>query len=461
MAEYLRNRGNIRGVDISNWQPNINYQALKNAGVEIAIIKATEANYYKDPYMEKHYNGCKSVGIKVGFYHFFRCNVDAKAQAQYFVNYIQGKSYDVKLVLDIESTEGQSKSTITNMARTFLEEVQRLTGTQPMIYTYTSFANSCLDGSLSVYPKWMAQYSPLNPSPCSLCDSNGWDGFQFASDGLIANSGYTNLDINEFKPSVYLDGKTVSTGAPVQVSQPTQSTVTRNWTYQYDPQILELQKILNGKGKGFNLVEDGKMGEATYAALCNYTFDNGDKGELCKWIQNRLNSLGFNCGTVDGVIGTNTVNAIHAWQKANGLGEGYLGGSDFYVLCREPVGGTQVNQVTQQSDNANNRVWRNRYDAQIAELQQVLNVKGHGLVVDGIMGEKTYASVTQYTIEKGDKGELTRWVQKRLNTMQYNAGDEDGIAGDNTMSAIARFQASYGLGTGYLGGGDWYYLTNR
>ena len=183
MAEYLRDRGFLKGVDISNWQPNINYQALKNAGVEIAIIKATEANYYKDPYMTKHYNGCKSVGIKVGFYHFFRCNVDAKAQAQYFVNYIQGKSYDVKLVLDIESTEGQSKSTITNMARTFLEEVQRLTGTQPMIYTYTSFANSCLDGSLSVYPKWIAQYSPLNPSPCSLCDNNGWDGFQIHSDG--------------------------------------------------------------------------------------------------------------------------------------------------------------------------------------------------------------------------------------------------------------------------------------
>ena len=100
MAEYLRDRGFLKGVDISNWQPNINYQALKNAGVEIAIIKATEANYYKDPYMTKHYNGCKSVGIKVGFYHFFRCNVDAKAQAQYFVNYIQGKSYDVKLVLD-------------------------------------------------------------------------------------------------------------------------------------------------------------------------------------------------------------------------------------------------------------------------------------------------------------------------------------------------------------------------
>lgn len=428
MAEYLRSRGNIRGVDISNWQPNINYKALKDAGVEIVIMKATEANYYKDPYMEKHYNGCKSVGIKVGFYHFFRCNVDAKTQAQYFVNYIQGKSYDVKLVLDIESTEGQSKSTITNMARTFLEEVQRLTGTQPMIYTYTSFANSCLDGSLSVYPKWIAQYSPLNPNPCSLCDSNGWDGFQFASDGLIANSGYPNLDINEFKPSVYLNGTPVSS-TPVQVSQPTQSTVVRNWTYQYDPQILELQKILNGKGKGFNLVEDGKMGEATYAALCNYTFDNGDRGELCKWIQNRLNSLGFNCGAVDGVIGTNTVNAIHAWQRANGLGIGALYASDFYYLCREPVSGATT--VSQSTSNVN---------LHLRDLQDAYNKDyGRSILVDGLRGNQVEQMLNEICLKVGSQGQCVGWLQIRI------GASVDDIFGNETKRKVMEFQRNNGL----------------
>lgn len=429
MAEYLRDRGFLKGVDISNWQPNINYQALKNAGVEIAIIKATEANYYKDPYMEKHYNGCKSVGIKVGFYHFFRCNVDAKVQAQYFVNYIQGKSYDVKLVLDIESTEGQNKSTITNMARTFLEEVQGLTGTQPMIYTYTSFANSCLDGSLAVYPKWIAQYSPLNPNPCSLCDSNGWDGFQFASDGLIANSGYTNLDINEFKPSVYLNGTPVSS-TPAQVSQPTQSTVARNWTYQYDPQILELQKILNAKGKGFNLAEDGKMGENTYKALCNYTFDLGDRGELCKWIQNRLNSLGFNCGAVDGIIGTNTVNAIHAWQRANGLGIGALYGSDFYHLCREPVSGATT--VSQSTSNVN---------LHLRDLQDAYNKDyGRSILVDGIRGQQVEQMLNEICLSVNDTHHnVVAWLQIRVGT------SPDGIFGNNTKNAVINFQRSNGL----------------
>ena len=456
MAEYLRNRGNIRGVDISNWQPNINYRALKDAGVEIAIIKATEANYYKDPYMEKHYNGCKSVGIKVGFYHFFRCNVDAKVQAQYFVNYIQGKSYDVKLVLDIESAEGQSKSTVTSMARTFLEEVQRLTGTQPMIYTYTSFANSCLDGSLSVYPKWIAQYSPLNPNPCSLCDSNGWDGFQFASDGLIANSGYTNLDINEFKPSVYLDGKTVSTsGGNVQVQQTSQVKTSREWSNQYDVQILELQKLLNGKGKGFNLVEDGIMGENTYRALCNYTFDLGDRGELTKWVQHRLNSMGFNAGYEDGYAEQPTVDAIHRFQASVGVNQGYLGGSDYYWLCKSPVSEATTSQTTQTQSSSR---WDYQYDAQIAELQRLLNNKGFNLKVDGVMGDNTYNALCNYSFDYGDQGELCKWVQQRLNSLGFNCGNPDGIIGNNTVNAIHAFQRANGLGEGKMYNSDFIIL---
>ena len=101
------------------------------------------------------------------------------------------------------------------------------------------------------------------------------------------------------------------------------------------------------------------------------------------------------------------------------------------------------------------------YDPQIAELQRILNAKGHNLKVDGYIGPKTYGAVKGYTINLYDRGPLTKWVQDRLNTMQYNSGYADGYAEQPTMDGIARFQRSYGLGVGYLGGGDWYYLTNR
>ena len=427
MAEYLRDRGFLKGVDISNWQPNINYQALKNAGVEIAIIKATEANYYKDPYMEKHYNGCKSVGIKVGFYHFFRCNVDAKAQAQYFVNYIQGKSYDVKLVLDIESTEGQSKSTITNMARTFLEEVQRLTGTQPMIYTYTSFANSYLDSSLACYPVWIAQYSPLNPNPCSLCDSNGWDGFQFASDGLIANSGYTNLDINEFKPSVYVNGQTVSTsGGNVQ------SNNVNNGTIKYSNDVLELQKILNSKGHG--LVEDGLYGSKTSSAVKCYTIELFDRGNLTKWVQDSLNKLGCDCGYADGYAEQPTMDGIARFQKAHSLGIGRLGSEDWDYLVNDLINNnTQNNSQVGQTYTS--------FNAHLRDLQDAYNKDyGRSILVDGIRGQQVEQMLNEICLSVNDTHHnVVAWLQIRVGT------SPDGIFGNNTKNAVINFQRSNGL----------------
>lgn len=431
MAEYLRNRGYIKGVDISNWQPNINYRALKDAGVEIVIMKASESNYYRDKCLDQHYNGCKAQGMKVGFYHFFRCDKNATEQARFFVNCIQGKAYDVKLVLDIESNEGKNKATVTAMAREFLQEVQRLTGTEPMIYTYTGFANSYLDSSLACYPVWIAHYSPLNPNPCSLCDSNGWDGFQFASDGVIANSGYPRLDINEFKSSVYVNGKTVSTTGGTVVSQPKQNSNGRTWSNQYDSQILELQKILNGKGKGFNLVEDGIMGENTYKAICNYSFDNGDRGDLCQWVQKRLNSMGFNCGNPDGIIGTNTVNAIHAWQRANGLGEGTMYGSDFYYFCKSPVSGSQASTTTN-SSNVN---------LHLRDLQGAYNADyGKSILVDGIRGQQTEQMLNEICLKVGDGHKnMISWLQCRVGT------SIDGIFGNNTKNAVMNFQRQHGL----------------
>lgn len=96
--------------------------------------------------------------------------------------------------------------------------------------------------------------------------------------------------------------------------------------------------------------------------------------------------------------------------------------------------------------------WSGKYDSLIKELQQILNVGGAGLVVDGIAGDKTFAACKKYTVVSGDTGNLIRWVQKRLGV------SADGCAGPQTMNAIYAFQRKNGLGVGYLGGNDWKYL---
>lgn len=93
--------------------------------------------------------------------------------------------------------------------------------------------------------------------------------------------------------------------------------------------------------------------------------------------------------------------------------------------------------------------------ADIIGLQKILNIGGAGLVVDGIIGNKTLSAVKKYTVESGDTGNLIKWVQNRLNQLGYNCGVADGVAGQRTMGAIYEWQKAHNLGVGYLGGGDW------
>lgn len=88
-------------------------------------------------------------------------------------------------------------------------------------------------------------------------------------------------------------------------------------------------------------------------------------------------------------------------------------------------------------------------------LQSALNVSGSRLDIDGIIGAKTLAECRKHSIAKNTAGEVVRWVQNRLNSLGYDCGAADGIAGNKTMQAINKWQKVNGLGIGYFGGSDW------
>ncbi|WP_270549978.1 GH25 family lysozyme [Clostridium perfringens] len=200
-----RNNNNLKGIDVSNWKGNINFQSVKNDGVEVVYIKATEGDYYKDKYAKQNYNGAKEQGLKVGFYHFFRANKNAKEQANYFINYLNeigATNYDCKLALDIETTEGIGVRDLTSMCIEFLEEVKRLTRKEVVVYTYTSFANNYIDSRLGNYQVWIAHYGVSTPGANNIW--NEWVGFQYSESGSVAGvSG--GCDMNEFTEEILID----------------------------------------------------------------------------------------------------------------------------------------------------------------------------------------------------------------------------------------------------------------
>ncbi|SHJ36177.1 Lyzozyme M1 (1,4-beta-N-acetylmuramidase), GH25 family [Clostridium cavendishii DSM 21758] len=195
--------GKYKGIDISNWQGNINFTGAKNDGIEIVYIKATEGNYYADPYLDNYYEAAKNNGLLVGFYHYFKANIDPKAQAQFFVDNIYGKTIECRLALDIEENEGCDPDLLSNMCVEFLQEVEKLSGKGVVVYTYTNFAQNNLTTILSVYPLWIAHYEVDAPDDNPIWDS--WVGFQYSDTGHV-NGIDGNCDLDVFMDGILLDG---------------------------------------------------------------------------------------------------------------------------------------------------------------------------------------------------------------------------------------------------------------
>lgn len=231
------NAGEYRGIDISSWQGEVNFNQVSSSGVQVVYIKATEGDYYLNPRADEYYSGARSNNMQIGFYHFFRPRVDAKTQANYFSSYVRGKNFNCRLALDIEVSDGYGAAELSSMCVTFLEEVKRLTGKDVVVYTYTNFARTNLTNSLEKYPVWIAHYGVTTPGDNPIW--NSWVGFQYSESGTVPGiSGYCPLD-------VFTEGILISEEYEGEASIPTisQEGVIRTYTVQPGDTLSEIAQM--------------------------------------------------------------------------------------------------------------------------------------------------------------------------------------------------------------------------
>ena len=137
----------------------------------------------------------------------------------------------------------------------------------------------------------------------------------------------------------------------------------------------------------------------------------GCTGDAVKTLQDKLNALGYNSGSVDGIFGAKTYAAVTAFQKANGLGvDGIVG------------------KLT----------WGKLYG------------------VSPAMPVETTTVVGRPTVSYGSRGDAVRKLQELLNALGYDCGSVDGIFGSKTKAAVLAFQKANGLGAdGIVGPLTW------
>ncbi len=194
------------GVDVSEYRGAINWEKVKNAGMEFAIIRVGGRGWgtgklYPDGKAEEYYQGAKKAGLQVGVYFFSQATSveEALEEAQYTLSLIQGWELDLPVVFDWEYVSADARTanvkarTLTDCSLAFCKAIEEA-GYQAMIYFNASQGRDLLYlEELTDYPFWLAMYdAPMN-YPYEV------EYWQYTKKGSVPGI-YGETDVNIFLP---------------------------------------------------------------------------------------------------------------------------------------------------------------------------------------------------------------------------------------------------------------------
>ncbi len=167
LANYKTEKTKI-GIDVSKWQGEIEWEKVKNAGVEFVIIRMGyqtdyDGDYVIDPYFIQNIEGAKAAGLPVGiyFYSYAKNIIQAKEQAEWVKENLKNYEIDLPIAFDWESwnsfnTTGMSFYTINKVADVFLDTLVD-SGYKGMLYGSKNYLEKIW------YPTshetWLAHYT--------------------------------------------------------------------------------------------------------------------------------------------------------------------------------------------------------------------------------------------------------------------------------------------------------------
>jgi len=187
----------LRGIDVSDYQGQVNWKAVADSGVGYAIAKSTEGATFIADTFARNWRGIRDAGIVRGAYHFYRPQTDAIAQAQNFLNVVKLEPGDLPAVLDIERTDNKSTDSILAGLQTWLDIVEEATQRRPIVYTYPGFWERLGNSQrFADYPLWIAHYTS-DPEPWITGGWDTWTLWQYTDRGTV-NGVVGGVDVNRY-----------------------------------------------------------------------------------------------------------------------------------------------------------------------------------------------------------------------------------------------------------------------
>ena len=189
------------GIDVSTWNGNIDWAAVKNSGVSYAIIRcgyrgSSIGKIIEDSKFRANIQGARNAGIKVGVYFFSQAvtEVEAVEEATYVLNAISGYGVSLPVFLDVESSGGRGDhigiDQRTKNIQAFCKTISAY-GYSAGVYANTTWFNQMINApALTNYHIWLAQYSAA-----PTYTRTRYDIWQYSSTGRVSGiSG--NVDMN-------------------------------------------------------------------------------------------------------------------------------------------------------------------------------------------------------------------------------------------------------------------------
>ena len=161
------------GADLSEYQGEVDFEAMKNAGVEFVMLRiggryyGDDGGVYTDKAFDSFYEQAKAAGLKVGAYFFSQANCaeDAKEEAEFAVKTLGGRTLDYPLALDWENisedaarTDNVTGDELTGIAETFCDTITAA-GLKSIVYSNTQQMFIMYDfETMKDYDFWLADY---------------------------------------------------------------------------------------------------------------------------------------------------------------------------------------------------------------------------------------------------------------------------------------------------------------
>ncbi len=191
------------GIDVSKWNQEIDWEAVKDAGVEFAIIRcgyrgASTGALVIDPRYKENIEGAISAGIPVGVYFFTQAldEIEAVEEASMVIRLIEDYDVDYPVFLDSESAGGRGRADgldsdeRTKAHRAFLQTIEAA-GYETGVYASRNWLNDRIDMTrLSDYRIWLAEYADA-----PTYDEHYYHMWQYTSKGTVDGIS-TNVDLN-------------------------------------------------------------------------------------------------------------------------------------------------------------------------------------------------------------------------------------------------------------------------